>query len=100
MKRRILVGVCAVALALGPFVVASPASAESCPPGTKPTRFDGVCVSGGSGGGAIAPPLPVLNSPGSGAVISSPPGQLPSVNGIPCTPEHLGTCIGLTQSQG
>ena len=37
---------------------------------------------------------------GGGAVIGGGPNQLPTVNGIPCTPERIGTCIGLIQSQG
>ena len=24
---------------------------------------------------------------------------VPSVNGIPCAPEHIGTCIGMSQNQ-
>jgi len=63
---------------------------------TVPSHFPGVCVSGTSGGQAVAPNPP----PHTGAVFGGGPNQLPTVNGIPCTPEHLGTCIGLAESQG
>jgi hypothetical protein len=33
-------------------------------------------------------------------VFSGGPNELPSVNGIPCTPQQLGTCIGLAESGG
>jgi len=26
------------------------------------------------------------------------PGQVGSVNGIPCTPEHYGTCLAMSQN--
>jgi hypothetical protein len=31
--------------------------------------------------------------------VTNAPGQLPSVNGIPCTIEHYGTCLALPQQQ-
>lgn len=77
-------------------LLATPAPASACPYGTVPSDFPGVCVSGTSGGQAVAPNPP----PQTGAVFGGGPNQLPTVNGIPCTPEHLGTCIGLAESQG
>ncbi len=100
VKRGIVVLGCAGALAAAPLVVAAPAVAKTCPYGTVPTRFDGVCVQGQAGGfGAPGPVVPPqASAPGGQMVVA--PGQLPSVNGIPCTPQKVGTCIGLQQSQG
>ncbi len=98
-KRGVLVFACAVAFATAPLVVASPAAADNtCPWGTKPTRFEGVCVSG-AGGGAGAPVAPVAPPGPAGGYVGSPNG-FGSVNGIPCTPEHYGTCYGLIQNGG
>ena len=97
VKRGVLVFGCAVAFAAAPLVVASPAAADnSCPWGTKPTRFEGVCISGAGGG-----PAPVLNVPpasGGGPDIVNNPNGFDTVNGIPCTPEHYGVCYGLAQN--
>jgi hypothetical protein len=68
----------------------------ACPYGTVPSDFAGVCVSGGTNGGPVVPVAP----PHVGAVFSGGPNELPSVNGIPCTPQQLGTCIGLAESGG
>lgn len=94
MRTFLGAGAC-VALA-GAGLVATAAPAAACPFGTVPSHFDGVCVSGSTGAQAAAPAAPS----GTGAVIGGGINQLPTVNGIPCTPEHLGTCIGLIQSQG
>ena len=32
--------------------------------------------------------------------VSRPVGQVPTVQGIPCTGEHLGVCIALSQANG
>lgn len=101
VKRTILLGACAAAIAGGSVVLAAPASAD-CPWGTRPSHFEGVCVAGaGTGsstsGNAVVPPAnmspPLVQSlgPGSG---------LTSVAGIPCTPQNVGKCIALQQSQG
>ena len=87
-------GACGLLLGAGAFVTAAPAAA--CPAGTVPSDFAGVCVSGTPGSGQSAPVAP----PHFGAVYGGGPNELPSVDGIPCTPQHLGTCIGLAQSQG
>ncbi|WP_029111455.1 hypothetical protein [Mycobacterium sp. URHD0025] len=96
LKHTVVVGVFAVAAVLGQLAVAAPAEAKRCPSGTKATKFDGVCVAGSSGGmGAVAPPVMAPST--GGANIQSQPGQLPTVNGIPCTIEHYSTCYAMTQ---
>ncbi|AGB20847.1 hypothetical protein Mycsm_00394 [Mycobacterium sp. JS623] len=92
MKRQILLA-CTFAMAMGSIAVAAPASADTCPWGTVP-RFDGVCTQGHSGG---APPAGITVPP-QGADIVSLPGQYPTVNGIPCSQEHLGTCYAMSQN--
>lgn len=83
----------AVVAAFVPMILAAPAQAKNCPPGTTQTKFEGVCVKGGSAGGnAIVAP-----AAGGGPKISQLPGQLPSVNGVPCTPENYGTCYAMAQ---
>ncbi|OBK71887.1 hypothetical protein [Mycobacterium sp. 1274761.0] len=98
-RGAVLVGF-AIALAAGPLAVASPAAAETtCPWGTKPTRFEGVCISGG-GGGAAAPLPPIPPPSNAGPHIVNNPNGFDSVNGIPCSPEHYGTCYGMSQNPG
>lgn len=95
VKRAVLIGGFAVAATVGQLVFATQAQAKPCPSGTVPSKFPGVCVSGPSGGGA----LPVLTPASEGSGIANAPGQLPSVRGIPCTPENYGTCLALSQYQ-
>jgi hypothetical protein len=95
VKRGVLVFGCAAAFVAAPLVVASPASAE-CPWGTKPTRFDGVCISGAGGGSA--PVIPVAPPAGGGPTVVNNPNGYDTVNGIPCTPEHWAVCYAQTQS--
>jgi hypothetical protein len=95
VKRGVLVFGCAVAFVAAPLVVASPASAD-CPWGTKPTRFEGVCISGAGGGSA--PVIPVPPAAGGGAQIVNNPNGFDTVNGVPCTPEHYGVCYGMAQN--
>lgn len=87
----------AAALALGSVVAAPSAAARPCPWGTSPTSFEGVCAPGGSGGtaggGAVLP-----QTSAGGANVVSTPGGVGSVNGIPCTPEHYGTCLSMIQN--
>lgn len=76
-------------------------TAEACPSGTVPTDFSGVCVSGGAPDGQPVNgelPAPIMSSE-TGAVLGGGGNSLPSVDGIPCTPQQLGTCIGLMESQ-
>ena len=93
-KRGALVVASAVAFVAAPLMVASPAQAE-CPWGTKPTRFEGVCISGAGGGSAPIIPVPPA---GGGAKIVNNPNGFDTVNGVPCTPEHYGVCYGMAQN--
>jgi hypothetical protein len=94
-RRKVLIAGGVAAIFLGPLAVASPAAADGCPYGTVPTRFSGVCTSGVAGGIQNSPPS--VNAPD---LPGPPPGSpFATVDGIPCTPEHLGACIGLSQSQ-
>lgn len=98
---RILVGagVC-TALVAGVLGVTAP-TAMACPSGTVATDFSGVCVSGGEPDGQpVNGELPAPIGAFDGPAISGGFNGLPSVDGIPCTPQQLGTCIGLAQSQG
>ena len=101
MKLLLGSGLCAMLVGGSLCATAAPAWA-TCPSGTVPTDFAGVCVSGQAGAGA--PVNGQLTSPvtssGAGAAFGGGPNSLPSVNGIPCTPQKIGTCIGLAQSQG
>lgn len=75
--------------------------AMACPSGTVATDFSGVCVSGGQPDGQpVNGELPATAGSIGGADISGGLNGLPSVDGIPCTPQRIGTCIGLAQSQG
>ena len=94
-KRGVLVVGSAAAFVAAPLMVASPAQAD-CPWGTKPTRFEGVCISGAGGGSA--PIIPVPPAPGGGAEIINNPNGFDTVNGVPCTPEHYGVCYGMAQN--
>lgn len=93
VTRAVFTSGFAAAVVLGSLAFAAPAEARNCPPGTTKTKFSGVCVAGGLGGNAVAPPPSAA-----GPEISYLPGQVPQVRGIPCTPEHYGTCIGLSQN--
>jgi hypothetical protein len=92
VKRGILIACCTFATALGSLAVASPAAADGCPYGTVP-RFNGVCTSGQGG----APPPPGITVPPQGAEVVTMPGQLATVNGIPCNQQHFGTCYAMSQ---
>lgn len=95
-RMKIFLGAGACALLVGAGLCATAAPASACPNGTVPSDFAGVCVSGTSGGGQAGAPSP----PQTGAVYGGGPNELPTVDGIPCTPQKLGTCIGLSESQG
>jgi hypothetical protein len=92
VKRGILVAVCTFATALGLFAVASPAAANNCPYGTV-ERFNGVCT---NGQGGVGPPLPIVIPP-QGADVVTAPGSFPTINGIPCSQKHFGTCYAMSQ---
>jgi hypothetical protein len=96
VKRGVLIVLGTAATVLGSIAVASPAVADSdCPYGTVPTRFPGVCVQGQGGSPAAAITVPVQGS--SPANVTQAPGQLPTINGIPCNLEHANTCYALSQ---
>ena len=92
VKRSLVILGCSVAFAAGPLVVASPAAAD-CPWGTKPTRFEGVCIAGAGGG---------ICADTAGAPVQWRPRLQPErtgflLYGIPCTAEHYGLCLARTQ---
>ncbi len=87
IRRLIVAGGIVVAIVAAPAVTAFtiPATAlASCPTGESEDTYTGVCV-----------PDLVPNSP----VFSSAPGQLPQIDGIPCTGANSGQCIGLAEEQ-
>lgn len=113
LTNRVLVaGGFAVAVAAAPVVVAlsatatpaGPALAE-CPPTEVFDPISGACQpiqdvapptqNPINPEGAGLAPGAITEGTGTGSV-----GQLPEVNGIPCTGANTGQCIGLEQSQG
>ena len=88
VRRLILAGGFAVAVAAAPAiaVVTIPSASvplAQCPTGEEEDLYTGTCV-----------PHTVPNSP-----LSSIPGNpdLPSVEGVPCTGHNSGQCIGLAE---
>jgi hypothetical protein len=72
MRRLVLIGICAAAIACAPTAVADPA---------------------GAGGNSGYEPY----GDGVPTVISG--GPAPTMNGVPCVAGHLGTCISMAQNQ-
>ena len=100
MKLLLGAGVCAALV--GGALCATAAPALACPAGTVPSDFPGVCEAGAPGGpmtadGPADGPMPAGIG---GAVLGGGPEELPSVDGVPCTPQKIGTCLGLMESQG
>jgi hypothetical protein len=93
VKRGIPIACATFATALGSLAVASPASADGCPYGTVPTRFPGVCTQGQASG----PPPAAITVPQQGSDPAMMPGQLATINGIPCNQEHFATCYAMSQ---
>lgn len=86
-RRLIVAGAVAAAIAVAPAITALtvPATAlAACPNGESEDTYTGVCV-----------PDLVPNSP----EFTSAPGQLPQIDGIPCTGGNSGQCIGLAEEQ-
>jgi hypothetical protein len=90
VRRLILAGGFAVAVAAAPAlaVVTIPGASTpqaQCPTGEEEDLYTGTCV-----------PHTVPNSP-----LSSIPGNpdLPSVEGVPCTGHNSGQCIGLSEEE-
>lgn len=99
MKLLLGAGACAVLVGAGLCAAAAPA--QACPYGTVPSHFDGVCVSGAGGGGAMPPgQLPAAVNPVNpgGPTITGSPMELPRINGVPCTPQNVGTCLSMIQN--
>ena len=72
-----------VAGAAGALILAAPASADDC--------ADGYLVRCQQDGSSRH-----ITNPG----VSRPVGQVPTVQGVPCTGDHLGVCIALSQANG
>jgi hypothetical protein len=91
LRRLLLAGGFAVAIAAAPAVAVVAAYAYSaptiaaCPGGESEDTFTGVCV-----------PDLVPNSPEVG---ETSPGGLPEVDNIPCTGANSGQCIGLSEEE-
>ena len=90
VRRLILAGGFAVAVAAAPAIAVYTAPSPSvpvaqCPSGEEEDLYTGTCV-----------PHTVPNSP-----LSSIPGNpdLPAVGGIPCTGANSGQCIGLSEEE-
>jgi hypothetical protein len=89
-RQLILAGGFAVAVAAAPAIVASATptttapSIAACPAGESEDTFTNVCV-----------PDVVPNSP----QFQTTPGELPQIDGIPCTGANSGQCIGLAEEQ-
>lgn len=90
VRRLILAGGFAVAVAAAPAIAAITIPSASvpmaqCPTGEEEDLYTGTCV-----------PHTVPNSP-----LSSIPGNpdLPSVEGVPCTGHNSGQCIGLSEEE-
>lgn len=80
----------------GLMLTAGPAGADECPTGQVADGYTGQCV-------IDIEPISFFDAPEGVRVRVGPTypgGQVPTVNGIPCTPEHLGTCIGMSYNQG
>ena len=92
LKHKFAILGCAAACAALPLAAASPAAASDCPNGTVPSSFEGVC----SAGDSVAAPQQVPQPPSN--VFLNPNG-LSSVDGVPCTPQKIGKCIALQESQ-
>lgn len=91
-RRLILAGGFAVALAAAPAIAvfavpaSSPAAPIACPTGEEEDLFTGICV-----------PHTVPNS-GFTTPLGNP--NIPEIDGVPCTGNNTGKCIGLAESQG
>lgn len=77
-------------LGFGAVATATQASADDCPAGQVADGFTGECILDMEPIAFLAP---------QGITIHVGPTYSGSVNGIPCTPEHYGTCYGMSQNQ-
>jgi hypothetical protein len=97
-RRLIITGGFALAVAAAPAVAAfagpsaGPVAQPSCPAGEESDMYTGMCV-----------PHTVPNSPTKPAAPASPFGSIPGnpdvpeIDGIPCTGNNSGQCIGLAE---
>ena len=95
LGRRLSMAALTVLLSASPLVLAPPAAADDCPAGEVADGYTGECIMDIS-------PVAYVDTPEGITIYSGPNyggGGVPSVNGIPCTPEHYGTCIGMSQNQ-
>lgn len=87
-RRLALAGGFAIAIAAAPAIAAfstptaAPSFGAACPNGESEDVFTGSCT-----------PEMVPNSP----AVQAPSGNLPSVDGVPCTGGNSGQCIGLSE---
>ena len=80
VKAPLGITLCAhAAVAMASLALAAPATADDCVDG-----YLARC----SGPGVSTPR------------VTGPAGQVPTVQGVPCTGRHLGVCIALTQGRG
>ena len=91
-RRLIIAGGFVAAVAAAPAIAAfampttgAPAHVSACPSGESEDTFTTVCT-----------PDLVPNSP---EKMTSPVGGLPEIDGIPCTGDNSGQCIGLSEEQ-
>jgi hypothetical protein len=85
----------AALLTTAPIIGATPAAADECPVGQVVDGYTGECILDIS-------PVTYVDAPEGITIYSGPTysgGQVPTVNGIPCTPEHYATCVGMSQNQ-
>lgn len=105
--RMLLAGGFAAAVVMGPIAGAvfgtSPVSVPlaNCPPGQSLDVFTGACHPGNEAPEPVENPInPEGAELQTGAITSAETGEigrLPEVNGIPCTGDNTGLCIGLTE---
>ncbi len=96
MAARLAHLVYTIAVAGAALAFAPPAAAEDgCPGSQVVDDYTGECVLDMMSDSWDTEPAMFTVNIGP----TYPGGQVPSVGGIPCTPEHYGTCIGLQQNQ-
>jgi len=79
----------------GLTLTAGSAGAQECPAGQVVDGYTGQCV-------LDIEPISFFDAPEGIRVRVGPTypgGQVPTVNGIPCTPEHVATCYAMSQNR-
>lgn len=98
MTKRTLTVSGAITGLLMALLAAAPAQADDgCPVGQSADGYTGECTLDITPASYDGP----LHAGFSTDIVINPygGGEIPSVNGIPCTPEHIGTCIGMGYNQ-